>query len=177
MEIQEILSTVKETKYAVQDVDGNEVLCESKELGNALEKAVKRANKAYNYIISKTNEKYFGSKGIKVGDAIKVITYWPSNLTYEEGAPIIGIYGGLVIDRFDPVTGNPIFKVKLHNQWNTGLKSVSHSYPYHDIPSIEFNSTCDFSPVKDDIHCFQDVFSVSSIEKERYADAILESTK
>lgn len=177
MEIQEVSNTVKETKYAVQDIDGNEVLCESKEVAGTLEKAVKKANKLYNYIISRTNEKHFESKGIKIGDIIKVITYWPVNMTYEEGKPIIGIYDGLMIDRFDPVTNNPIFKIKLHNKWNTGSVTISRKYPYKDIPFVELNSNCDYNPIKDNAHCFQSVYTTTSIEKKKYADALIKATE
>lgn len=132
-----------------------------------------RISKSYKYIISQAEKNFVESKGIKKGDLIKVITYFPEKDNYKSGSLYFGVYKGLEVDRFDSVTYDPIYRIKLHNKWTTGTNIAADKYPYPWIPNIEFNGNCEFNPIKDNIHCYNELFSVTDKEKESYRSVLL----
>lgn len=170
-----IKKSITETRYVVHDVEDNEIVVDNKELAQALDVAVIKAKNAYDYICNEVEKNYVNSLNIKKGDLIKVVPYWPENGTYSRSYPYYGVYDGIVIDRFDKIDNKPIFMIKMLNVWISGSTSVSHEYPYRDIPCVNMKRNCQFNPIKDNFHVYHEVRLVTEEEKKKYADALIEA--
>jgi len=175
---------VKETKqltyekvaYVAYDFYGNEVELDNEDAAHALEGAVSKAKIAHNYICKSTELKYITPKGIKKGDIVKVVTYWPEQkkTTTTES---IGVYDGIEIERFDSVDGSPAYQILLSNKWSPGLHATAREYPYQWIPQVLSKSSCSFRPINDNVHCYEEILLITEEEKKKYAEAILENAK